>query len=72
MHDIDVLPFSIFLRQEDVQISVHCRFRDQSTLVREAAVDLIGHFILQCPHLTDKYYEMIIERILVSSHLSLS
>ncbi|XP_065070069.1 nipped-B-like protein A isoform X2 [Rhopilema esculentum] len=52
------------LGREDVQISVHCRFRDQSTLVREAAVDLIGHFVLKCPDITDKYYDMIIERIL--------
>ena len=58
--------FFNLMEQEDVQISVHCRLRDQSTLVREAAVDLIGHFVLQCPHITGKYYDMIIERILVS------
>eukprot|EP00794_Sanderia_malayensis_P008158 gene8158-9031_t len=52
------------LGREDVQVSVHCRFRDQSTLVREAAVDLIGQFVLKCPDLTDKYYDMIMERIL--------
>ena len=54
-----------------MQISVHCRFRDQSTLVREAAVDLIGHFVLKCPDITDKYYDMIIERILVSDILKI-
>ena len=48
-----------------MQTSVHGRFRDQSTNVREASVDLIGQFVLKCPDLTDRYYDMIMERILV-------
>ena len=39
---------------------------DQSTSVREAAVELVGRFILIKPELTHQYYEMIMERILVS------
>ena len=50
--------------QEDVQTSVRSRFHDPSTNVREAAVDLIGQFILKCPKLIKQYYDMIIDRIL--------
>lgn len=38
---------------------------DQSTLVREAAVDLLGRFVLSRPELTSQYYNMLSERILV-------
>ena len=51
--------------QEDMQKGVHGRFMDQSTSVREAAVELVGRFILNKPELTHQYYEMIMERILV-------
>jgi len=37
---------------------------DQSTLVREAAVDLVGRFVLSRPELTLQYYDMLSERIL--------
>ena len=46
--------------------AVGFRLSDTSTLVREAAVDLIGRFVLSRPDLTDKYYDMIAERIRVS------
>ena len=49
-----------------MQKGVHGRFMDQSTSVREAAVELVGRFILNKPELTHQYYEMIMERILVS------
>ncbi len=49
-----------------MQQAVEFRFRDTSTLVREAAVDLIGRFVLSRPELTLKYYDMIAERIRVS------
>ncbi|XP_071952064.1 nipped-B-like protein A isoform X2 [Antedon mediterranea] len=52
------------LKRSDVQKSVHCRFMDQSTSVREAAVDLVGRFIHIKPDLADQYYCMLIERIL--------
>lgn len=39
---------------------------DQSTLVREATVDLVGRFILSRPELTLQYYDMLSERMLVS------
>lgn len=48
-----------------MQKGVHGRFMDQSTSVREAAVELVGRFILNKPELTHQYYEMIMERILV-------
>ncbi len=50
-----------------MQKAVHARFMDQSTSVREAAVELVGRFILNKPELTHQYYEMIMERILVST-----
>ena len=39
---------------------------DSSTNVREAAVDLIGKFIILKPALVDTYYDMLTARILVS------
>ncbi|CAB4014647.1 nipped-B B isoform X1, partial [Paramuricea clavata] len=52
------------LARQDMQKGVHGRFMDQSTSVREAAVELVGRFILNKPELTHQYYEMIMERIL--------
>ena len=50
-----------------MQKGVHSKFVDMSTSVREAAVELIGRFVLNKPELILQYYDMIIERILVSS-----
>ena len=47
-----------------MQRGVHGRFLDQSTSVREAAVELVGKFILIRPELIPKYYDMLNERIL--------
>ena len=33
--------------------------------MREAAVDLVGRFVLIQPDLTPQYYQMLLERILV-------
>ena len=49
-----------------MQKGVHGRFMDQSTSVREAAVELVGKFILIRPELTEQYYDMLSDRILVS------
>ena len=54
-----------FALQDDMQKGVHARFVDMSTSVREAAVELIGRFVLNKPELIHQYYDMIIERILV-------
>ena len=51
-----------------MQRAVEFRFRDTSTLVREAAVDLVGRFVLSRPELTSQYYDMICERIRVNVH----
>ena len=56
------------LLQSDMQRAVQCRSMDQSTLVREAAVDLVGRFVLSRPELTSQYYDMLSERILVSKN----
>uniref|UniRef100_A0A8C2ZIC8 Nipped-B protein n=1 Tax=Cyclopterus lumpus TaxID=8103 RepID=A0A8C2ZIC8_CYCLU len=48
----------------DMQRGVHCRLMDNSTSVREAAVELLGRFVLSRPQLIEQYYDMLIERIL--------
>ena len=48
---------------------VHGRFLDQSTSVREAAIELLGKFILIRPELIPQYYDMLSERILVRHYL---
>ena len=52
-----------------MQRGVHGRLMDNSTSVREAAVELLGRFVLSRPQLTEQYYDMLIERILVSCPL---
>lgn len=53
--------------QVDMQRGVHGRLMDNSTSVREAAVELLGRFVLSRPELIEQYYDMLIERILVIS-----
>lgn len=60
------LTLSCPLLQSDMQRGVHGRLMDNSTSVREAAVELLGRFVLSRPQLTEQYYDMLIERILVS------
>ncbi|XP_046405626.1 nipped-B-like protein isoform X2 [Ischnura elegans] len=52
------------LGRTDMQLGVHHSFLDHSTSVREAAVDLVGKFVLSRPELIDKYYDMLSARIL--------
>ncbi|XP_057671189.1 nipped-B-like protein B [Diorhabda carinulata] len=52
------------LGRHDMQIGVNLSFLDHSTSVREAAVDLVGKFVLSRPELINKYYEMLSARIL--------
>ncbi|XP_056274487.1 nipped-B-like protein A isoform X2 [Pseudoliparis swirei] len=52
------------LARSDMQRGVHGRLMDNSTSVREAAVELLGKFVLSRPQLTEQYYDMLIERIL--------
>ncbi len=55
------------LLREDIRRGVNYSFIDSSTMVREAAVDLVGKFILHKHELITQYYKMITERILVSA-----
>ncbi|KAK8753828.1 hypothetical protein OTU49_001786 [Cherax quadricarinatus] len=52
------------LSRNDMQLGVHHSFLDHSTSVREAAVDLVGKFVLSRPEVLNTYYEMISARIL--------
>ncbi|KAJ1519897.1 hypothetical protein ONE63_004137 [Megalurothrips usitatus] len=52
------------LGRVDMQLGVRHSFLDHSTSVREAAVDLVGKFVLSRPELIDTYYEMLSVRIL--------
>lgn len=63
---VQVKQRSVSCFQSDMQRGVHGRFLDQSTSVREAAIELVGKFILIRPELIPKYYDMLSERILVS------
>ena len=55
----------VLLRQ-DMQAAVQAAFLDQSTMAREAAIDLVGKFILHKQELITQYYDIITARILVS------
>uniref|UniRef100_H3CUG8 Nipped-B protein n=1 Tax=Tetraodon nigroviridis TaxID=99883 RepID=H3CUG8_TETNG len=55
---------SSILARVDMQRGVHGRLMDNSTSVREAAVELVGRFVLSRPELIEQYYDMLIERIL--------
>ncbi|XP_012219437.1 nipped-B-like protein A [Linepithema humile] len=52
------------LARVDMQLGVKHSFLDHSTSVREAAVDLVGKFVLSRPELIDTYYDMLSARIL--------
>ena len=52
------------LSQDIIAKSIQRRMQDTATSVREAAVDLIGRFILTRPEVANQYYKMLTERIL--------
>ena len=52
------------LSRDDMQRGVNFSFLDSATMVREAAVDLIGKFVMHRKELIDKYYQMLLNRIL--------
>ena len=56
----------LVLARKDMQMGVQQKLLDTAISVREAAVDLVGKYILSDPELIDQYYEMISQRILVS------
>ena len=60
------------LSQELIAKSIQRRMQDMATSVREAAVDLIGKFILTRPEVAEQYYKMLTERILDTGLVSLS
>lgn len=53
-----------------MQMGVNQKFLDTAISVREAAVDLIGKYVLSSEELIDQYYEMLSTRILVSLSLT--
>ena len=64
---VDDAPMSAvsLLHRADVRETVHSRLCDQSILVRESVVELIGRFVCKHPALLSHYYSMICERLLV-------
>lgn len=62
---ITLLPF-----QSEVCHSIQYHIADGSALVREAAVELLGKFVLTKPDLVTQYYDMLIVRMLVSRALN--
>lgn len=51
------------LVRADIEMAVSSRLMDTSISVREAAVDLLGRFLVCRPDLTTQYYPMLSERI---------
>lgn len=60
---VEVDPF--VLKRKDMQMGVNQKFLDTAISVREAAVDLVGKFVLSNQELIDQYYDMLSTRILV-------
>ena len=52
------------LTRDDMQRGVNYSFLDSATMVREVAVDLVGKFIFHKEELIDKYFDMLLLRIL--------
>lgn len=52
------------LKRKDMQMGVSLKLLDTSISVREAAVDLVGKYVLSSPDLIDQYYDMLSKRIL--------
>ncbi|XP_068142323.1 nipped-B protein isoform X2 [Drosophila tropicalis] len=59
---VEVDPF--VLKRKDMQMGVNQKFLDTAISVREAAVDLVGKFVLSNHELIDQYYDMLSTRIL--------
>ena len=51
------------LTRHEVWAAVQARLNDQATQVREAAVELLGTFILGRPDIVSQYYQQIANRI---------
>eukprot|EP00118_Oscarella_pearsei_P009017 m.49438 g.49438 ORF g.49438 m.49438 type:complete len:1557 (+) comp33985_c0_seq2:406-5076(+) len=58
------------LKRADVQYSVHLNLKDQAIKVREAALEIIGKYVLACPNLLSHYYAMLNERLQKDSGIS--
>ncbi|XP_033150568.1 nipped-B protein isoform X2 [Drosophila busckii] len=54
----------LVLKRKDMQMGVNQKFLDTAISVREAAVDLVGKFVLSNEELIDQYYDMLSTRIL--------
>lgn len=52
------------LKRKNMQMGVNQKFLDTSIAVREAAVDLVGKYVLSSPELIVQYYGMLSDRIL--------
>jgi cohesin loading factor subunit SCC2 len=48
-----------------VQNAVKTRFLDESPVVRDSTIELVGRFVLSKPELLSTYYEKIVDRISV-------
>ncbi|KIP08264.1 hypothetical protein PHLGIDRAFT_127100 [Phlebiopsis gigantea 11061_1 CR5-6] len=51
------------LGQENVRRAIESHLLDSSPAVRDAAVELIGKYVVESPHLAGNYYNQIAERI---------
>lgn len=58
--------------KENVRRAIESHLLDSSPAVRDAAVELIGKYVVEFPHLAGNYYEQIAERIAVRTALVVS
>ena len=51
--------------QSNVRHAIEAHLMDSSPAVRDAAVELIGKYMVDSPHIAGDYYQKIAERIAV-------
>lgn len=56
-------------RQANVRRAIEGHLLDSSPAVRDAAVELIGKYMIESPEVVGDYYSRIADRIAVSAHL---
>lgn len=55
--------------QRNVRQSIEAHLLDSSPAVRDAAVELIGKYIIESPQLADNYYKQVADRIQVRRNI---
>ena len=70
-NDTQSLSILIWLFQTNVRSAIEIHLLDHSPAVRDAAVDLIGKYMIDSPVVAREYYPRVAERVAVCSLLPL-